>query len=34
MLFFVALLWEITHCEGDEAMVGNILADAKSRKDI
>ena len=30
MLFFVALLWEIT----DETMVGNILADAKSGKDI
>lgn len=24
MLFLVVLLWESTHCEGDEAMFGNI----------
>ena len=34
MLFLVGLLREITHCEGDETMLGNILADANSRKDI
>ena len=33
MLFLVVLLREITPCEGDETMLGNILADAKSRKD-
>lgn len=34
MLFLVVLLWEMTHCEGNEAMLGNILADAKGRTDI